>query len=97
MALQSVEMPRSRPRRRRCSSRVASGASRTDSAIRSAWGAHLGGEPWRCGVGAVEPVSRRRCFRRRTQAGLTLYLAAASRQDIPASQSASTRWRRSAE
>ena len=59
--------------------------------------AQLGSGPWRCGLGAVEPVSRRRCFRRRTHEALTRYLAATSSAAMPASQSASTRARRSGE
>ena len=97
IARQSVAWLSGRPRRPRSSSTVSSGASRTARAIAAACPAHFGGAPWRWTLGAIEPVSRRRCLRRRTQEALTRYLAATSSVAMPASQSARTRSRRSSE
>lgn len=41
--------------------------------------------------GAISPVAARRCWSRRTQAGLTENVAATTDIDIPASTSANTR------
>ena len=50
-----------------------------------------------CFRGMTSPVSRRRCFTRSTHARLRAYFAATSLEDRPASQSRSTRVRKSIE
>jgi len=57
----------------------------------------FGGEPCRRVRGAVSPVSRRRCFRRRVQRAPTWRLAATSAVGRPASRLASARSREWAE
>ncbi|MDR3619729.1 MAG: hypothetical protein P4L85_10300 [Paludisphaera borealis] len=73
------------------------GASRAEARSASACSAHFGAGPCPYTRGAVSPVSRRRGFMRRTQLGLTRYFAVTSAVGGPASQSASTRSRKSAE
>src|SRR5262245_14487208 len=51
----------------------------------------------RCFCGVNSPVSRRRCLIRSTQARLTAYFAATSLDGRPASESRSTRVRKSIE
>src|SRR5262249_36164739 len=95
-ARQTVLTLAARPSRPRSSASVASGRARTSARRRSAWAAHPGAGR-RGARAATAPVSRRRCFSRRTQDSLTRYFAAAARVPRPASQSASTRSRKSIE
>src|SRR5262249_10351428 len=94
---QSVPTLTRMPRRPRSSSRVASGSSLTRSRTCCSWGASLTGAPLLGGRGSMEPVWRRRCFSRRTQAGLTEYFRATALVPMPAPQSARRGWRRSSE
>ena len=61
------------PSRSRYSPAVRSGLARTTCRRRSASAASTGVGPGRAVRGATSPVSRRRCFSRRTQAALTDY------------------------
>jgi hypothetical protein len=74
-----------------------SGVAAINARIRPARASNLGARVFRGERGATDPSSRRRCLSRRTQAGLTEYLAATAFAPIPASQSLSTRVRRSIE
>src|SRR5262249_34685306 len=95
----TAEVPQATPTASRSSSNVASGRAATAWRRRWAGGGSKGGfwpPPW--GLGAIEPVSRRRCSRRYTQATPTRNrLAISSRVPSPRSQAATTRSLRSIE
>ena len=57
----------------------------------------MGGWSRRYRAGATQPVSRRVCLSRRTQAGLTAYFSATAWVPAPESQSDNTRARKSIE
>src|SRR5262249_35880293 len=98
-ARKTAEVPQATPVAARSSSRVASGQSATALRSRSAlspWKAGGWPPPW--GLGAIEPVSRRRARSLYTQATLTQNrLAICSRVPSPRSQAATTRSLRSIE
>ena len=76
---------------------MASGAATTAARMASAWATQAGVRPAAGAAGAARPVSRRVCLSRRTQDTLTRDLAATAGAAMPASESASTRSRRSIE
>ena len=81
----------------RNSANVRSGCSVIKAANRGRSGVKIGVRHRVCVRGAIEPVSRRRCWSRWTQARLTEYFAATSSARMPASQSRMTRVRKSIE